>query len=1803
MVYFKALANLAVRDKPDGSADTIAQIKKADVVNVEEQQDSGWFRIIYGGRNDLWVLSKNRVKTMVEAIEDQAAGASAWENSDAAQPSLLSPEERAQNAKNAKDKKTSKPPADSKVGAPSKAKPEEVQKKEDVSTEADAKTSSSEAAATVPSSSTFYTTTKAMIVREAPNSTASEVASIASGDTIRVEEEKEGWCRLSLRGRTDVWIYSLDDSTTADNSSSTGATSSEHFFKALATMKARDQPSGSGEEVASVEKGAVVKMLEQKDDGWCRLSLRGTSDYWVLTKNARSGKSFIEPMDSSAAVPIWEKQEADQPSLKSEDDDVKKKVTGKAEAPKAPPKPKLCLLSLDAAKGMKAWEEQEASASSLLNSTGEAGSKTADGTKEVSSSKDFFKAIEVMHVREKPDVSANVVATVAVSEILRVEEKKEDGWFRIALGGKLDLWVYTRAESSDAPASSTPEIPEESAQVPGTLFFKALATMKARDSPAGSAEEVISVEKGDYVKVEEQKDNGWCRISLRGRTDLWILTKNARSGKVFLEAADASTSGPLWEKQEADSPSLLSEEEAAKKRAEDKEKPAAPQKKEGVDTKKEPAAPSPARSFVVAETDFDAALKTWNDQESKKASLLAIDSKASDLTSKSDPATYYEALEILTVRNAPQADATELATIAQGDVIKVEEMSEDSFWYRLSLRDRKDVWIHVKAEPAVSSSEESASAAPIKDADQAAPEPEIFFKALAMMKARVSPSGSEDEVATVEKGNIVKIEERKDDGWCRVSLRGRTDLWVLTRNARSGKTFLEAVDAQKATSEWEKQGADMPSILSEEDAKKKKTEDEKKSVDAKKKKAKDEKKPSDPPKKQEDSSLMVGAPPELKDLVRLLEDAQAAAILWQEQEAKAPSLLSPEELEKKRAAAEAAANLKEDELAAGQGRSAGKKGRKPRPPPKVFSTAEKYKASVKMRAAAQRGDVDEVLHQLRLGAEVDAPDEVEGWTALMEASARNHVAVVAVLLHRDANLDHQDIEGNAAIDLADEKDYSEVVAVLESETRRRIQAEDAAVETAEKVATSSAESGNLVAEAMTGSIQKLVAEIESLKAELAIARMVGNQHAGSTETDGIVNQDAAEQGAESEFADAQQIAIELSPASFFKAITELKVVDSPSDGSSSVVSLEVGSILRAEEERGDGWLRLRLRGRNDVWVMSKPPPAAAVESTAPGGAQFFKAVASLQCRNKPEGGADAVVSVSKNDIVKVEEQKADGWFRLSLRGRDDLWILSKNARTGKVMVEAVEDAAAALAAWEKQEASGESLLSPDEAAKKKKEAELAAKKKKKGDKPVEVKAEAPKALEIYVEAMDAATAEPLWLAQDSAEPSLLVEESATPESSAPSGAFFKATSNLKVHDAPDANAQEVASVTRDDVLLALEEKEDGWIRLSLRGRNDVWVMSKPSRSSDTLTPGGAQFFKAVASLQCRNKPEGGADAVVSVSKNDIVKVEEQKADGWFRLSLRGRDDLWILSKNARTGKVMVEAVEDAAAALAAWEKQEASGESLLSPDEAAKKKKEAELAKKKAGKKEAKKVEEVTSFVESVDEAAGRPIWEKQEAGGPNLAVEKAQEGVTAPVAEKEAQNSAEPALLSGNFFKALSNMAVRDGPSPDSDSVCTVNKGQIVNVLEMQADGWFRISLRDRDDLWVLSKNARSGKEFLQQESGASAAKTWAQQEASEPSFLTDDEKKKKQKNDAMKAKIAAKNKAQAKPADKTPKEATAEEKALEASTPAPTQAKEETSSAKKAAPEGSTFFKALANLAVRDKPDSAGDTLSFSVAKGARS
>jgi uncharacterized protein YgiM (DUF1202 family) len=182
---------------------------------------------------------------------------------------------------------------------------------------------------------------------------------------------------------------------------------------------------------------------------------------------------------------------------------------------------------------------------------------------------------------------------------------------------------------------------------------------------------------------------------------------------------------------------------------------------------------------------------------------------------------------------------------------------------------------------------------------------------------------------------------------------------------------------------------------------------------------------------------------------------------------------------------------------------------------------------------------------------------------------------------------------------------------------------------------------------------------------------------------------------------AKHVAIVLPPAKFFKATTTLQVRDAPREGSGIITTIEEGAILRVEEETKNDWFRLRLRGRSDVWVVSKPSFTAAIaDAPALGGAQFFKALASLQCRNKPDGGADAVISVEKNEILKVQEQRPDGWFRLSLRGREDLWVLSKNARSGKVMVEAMTDVEAALATFEKQETAVESLLSPDEAAKK-----------------------------------------------------------------------------------------------------------------------------------------------------------------------------------------------------------------------------------------------------------------------------------------------------------------------------------------------------------------------------------------------------------------------------------------------------------------------------------------------------------------------
>ena len=87
-------------------------------------------------------------------------------------------------------------------------------------------------------------------------------------------------------------------------------------------------------------------------------------------------------------------------------------------------------------------------------------------------------------------------------------------------------------------------------------------------------------------------------------------------------------------------------------------------------------------------------------------------------------------------------------------------------------------------------------------------------------------------------------------------------------------------------------------------------------------------------------------------------------------------------------------------------------------------------SSDRLRGAAARGDEQVVARELEKGAEVDEEDEHTGYTALMEASESNHVAVVERLVRANANTDLVDLRGWSALMKASKHGHTQVVRRL-----------------------------------------------------------------------------------------------------------------------------------------------------------------------------------------------------------------------------------------------------------------------------------------------------------------------------------------------------------------------------------------------------------------------------------------------------------------------------------------------------------------------------------------------------------------------------------------------------------------------------------------------------------------------------------------------------------------------------------------------------------------------------------------------------
>ncbi|XP_062979285.1 ankyrin repeat domain-containing protein 40-like [Elgaria multicarinata webbii] len=89
----------------------------------------------------------------------------------------------------------------------------------------------------------------------------------------------------------------------------------------------------------------------------------------------------------------------------------------------------------------------------------------------------------------------------------------------------------------------------------------------------------------------------------------------------------------------------------------------------------------------------------------------------------------------------------------------------------------------------------------------------------------------------------------------------------------------------------------------------------------------------------------------------------------------------------------------------------------------------------RLREAAALGDLEEVQTLLRQGVEVNAQNEINGWTCLHWACKRNHTQVAAYLLDSGADKEILTINGELAAHLTSKKEIRNILGVEECDNQ------------------------------------------------------------------------------------------------------------------------------------------------------------------------------------------------------------------------------------------------------------------------------------------------------------------------------------------------------------------------------------------------------------------------------------------------------------------------------------------------------------------------------------------------------------------------------------------------------------------------------------------------------------------------------------------------------------------------------------------------------------------------------------------------
>lgn len=157
----------------------------------------------------------------------------------------------------------------------------------------------------------------------------------------------------------------------------------------------------------------------------------------------------------------------------------------------------------------------------------------AEETAEVQTTVTKVEATDVVNVRSSDSEQAERLGKVAVGEVLKLLEKKENGWSKVEYNGKegyikseylkdVEETQEAEAESSASEAAQTAESSAATTSTPSDLpasgKIKVAQTINIRKACSETADKVGTAFPGETLEIVMQQADGWTRVKYNGET-------------------------------------------------------------------------------------------------------------------------------------------------------------------------------------------------------------------------------------------------------------------------------------------------------------------------------------------------------------------------------------------------------------------------------------------------------------------------------------------------------------------------------------------------------------------------------------------------------------------------------------------------------------------------------------------------------------------------------------------------------------------------------------------------------------------------------------------------------------------------------------------------------------------------------------------------------------------------------------------------------------------------------------------------------------------------------------------------------------------------------------------------------------------------------------------------------------------------------------------------------------------------------------------------------------------------------------